>query len=69
HITGTAPIERADQLTGDQVILHIEDEITVFFLKGHTTSESMTRGPRDDIDSFKLHQYPSDGLCHRTGSC
>ncbi|MDH1806112.1 hypothetical protein N5D73_19100 [Aeromonas caviae] len=37
-------IERADQLTGDQVFLHIEDEVTVFFIKGHTTFLSMTRG-------------------------
>lgn len=37
-------IERADQLAGDQVFLHIEDELTVLFIKGHTTFLSMTRG-------------------------
>lgn len=37
-------IERADQLAGDQMFLHIEDELTVLFIKGHTTFLSMTRG-------------------------
>ena len=54
-------IERADKLTGDQVFLHIEDELTVLFIKGHTTFLSMTRAA-DNAYSFRMHQCPNEGL-------